>query len=158
MQRNVPLPLPAETLSAMWFSLHSDERFGIRSNDVHYFQSLAVALDDDLASLLLLKKLKLAKQYCSLSMPDDVIALNNSFEFAIDNGERHRGRLVRGSSQPKPDAIPANSRLGIGLLGLRPGQQILWPDEHDRMRGLEVLRIERSVARSRAQNHWSSSS
>ena len=158
MQRNVPLPLPAETLSAMWFNLHSDERFGVRSNEVHYFNSLAVALDDDLASLLLLKKLKLAREYCSGTMPRDIVSLNRSFVFAIEGGESHRGRLVHGTSLQQPDAIPTSSRVGIGLLGLRPGQRILWPDEHDRMRGLEVLRVESGRAYSRPQNHWSSSS
>ena len=158
MQRNVPLPLPAETRSAMWFNLHSDERFGVCSNEVHYFKSLAVALDDDLTSLLLLKKLKLAREYCSVTMPSDIVALNRSFVFAIEGGESHPGRLVHGTSLQRPDAVPTSSRVGIGLLGLRPGQRILWPDEHGRMRGLEVLRVESDLARSRPQNHWSSSS
>lgn len=157
MQRSVPFPLPAETLSAMWFNLHSDERFGVRSSEVHYFNSLAVALDDDLTSLLLLKKLKLAREFCSASMPRDIVALNRSFVFAIEGGECHRGRLVHGISFEQPDAIPTSSRVGIGLLGLRPGQRILWPDEHDRMRGLEVLRVESDLAH-RPQNHWSTSS
>ena len=149
MQHNVPSPLPAETLSAMWFNLHSDERFGVRSSEVHYFSSLAVALDDDLTSLLLLKKLKLAREYCSVSMPRDIVALNRSFVFAIEGGEHHQGRLVHGTSLQQPGAIPASSRVGIGLLGLRPGQRILWPDERDRMRELEVLRVESD---SRPQN------
>ena len=155
MQRDVPSPLPAETLSTMWFNLHSDERFGVRSSEVHYFSSLAVALDDDLTSLLLLKKLKLAREYCSVSMPRDIVALNRSFVFAIEGGEHHQGRLVHGTSLQQPGAIPARSRVGIGLLGLRPGQRILWPDERDRMRELEVMRVESD---SRPQNPRSSPS
>ena len=158
MPRDVPDPLPAETLSAMWFSLHSDERFGVRSNELHYFRALAVAIDDDLSSLLLLKKLKLAEEFRSIEMPDDIIALNSSFEFSVDGRQRQRGRLVHRSLHELPDAISANSRVGIGLLGLRTGQQILWPDEHDRMRRLEVLSVKRVIARLRPQLHRSLSS
>jgi len=141
MQPNsFPIPLPAETMSSLWFSLHSDERFGIGSDDVHYWRMVSFALDDDLASLLLLKKLKLADFYGEV--PRDVVALNSFLEFRLDGGEGSFGQLVRPSHRQPSFAIQSDTRLGLGLLGLRSGQSILWPDQRDSMRKLEILRVE----------------
>jgi regulator of nucleoside diphosphate kinase len=135
-------PLLAESLSAMWLRLHSDERFAVRANEMHYFRALAVALDDDLSSLLLLKKLKLADEYLPLQLPSDVVALNSFVEFRIERGRSRFGQLLHPSpSRPDP-GIDVDTRLGLGLLGLRSGQTILWPDEHETLRQLEVLRVD----------------
>jgi hypothetical protein len=145
VQQLKPPPL-AETLSRVWFDFHSNERFGVRSSEVHYFTSLAVALDDDLSSLLLLKKLKLARQYACAQLPDDVVGLNSDFEYATGDGESRRGLLVHPSANQPGFAIPANSRLGIGLIGLRAGQRILWPRDDDMFRAIEVLNVGHSRA------------
>ena len=135
-------PLPAESLSAVWLTLHSDERFAVRANEMHYFRALAVALDDDLASLLLLKKLKLADEYPPLALPSDIVALNSLVEFRIEREPIRFGRLIHPSHCRTSFAIDADTRLGLGILGLRCGQTVLWPDEHGVLRELEVLRVD----------------
>lgn len=137
-----PTPLPAEAMSSIWFNLHLDESFGISSDDVHYWRMLSFLLDDDLASLLLLKKLKLADFYCDGRVPKDVVTPNSFLEFRVDGGDVSFGQLVRPSQQRPHFAIQSDTRLGLGLLGLRSGQSILWPDDSDAMRPLEVLRVE----------------
>ena len=142
-------PLPAETLSALWFRLHSEERFGVRASETYYLKTLAVSLDDDLTSLLLLKKLKLANEYLPSQLPSDVVALNSVVEFRIARGPTRLGQLIYPSSCGPELAIDVNSRLGLGLLGLCSGQAILWPDEHEILRELEVLRVDSSSGRNR---------
>lgn len=139
-QNSVPTPFPAETMSSMWFNFHSDERFGINSDELHYWRMLALGLDDDLASLLLLKKLKLADFYGKV--PNDVVALNSFLEFQVDGDGGNFCQLVRPSNRQPSFAIRSDTRLGLGLLGLRSGQAILWPDERDSMRTVEILRVE----------------
>jgi len=136
-----PLPIPAEGLSTMWFNIHSDQRFGIRANESQYFRMLAVSLDDDLSSLLLLKKLKLADEYPFSQLPRDTVALNSFVEFRIEREPDRVGQLLHPSPRRSDFAIDADSRLGLGLLGLRSGQTILWPDKHHTMREIEVLRV-----------------
>lgn len=142
------LSLPAETLSTMWFAIHSDERFGMRANEAHYFRMLAVSLDDDLSALLLLKKLKLADEYPHAQLPHDRVALNSFVEFRIECDPNRFGQLVHPTHRRPDFAIDVDSRLGLGLLGLRSGQAILWPDEHQRMREIEVLRVGNSPERT----------
>ena len=142
--RSHPQPLPAESLSAMWFGLHSDERFAVRANEMHYFRALAVALDDDLSSLLLLKKLKLADEYLPSALPPDVVALNSFVEFRIEREPGRFGQLLHPSPGRPNFGIRVDTRLGLGLLGLRSGQTILWPDQHETLRELEVLRVDNS--------------
>jgi regulator of nucleoside diphosphate kinase len=128
----------------MWLSLHSDERFAVRANEVHYFRALAVAHDDDLSSLLLLKKLKLADEYPPLALPRDVVALNSFVEFRIEREPSRFGQLLHPAPSRPNFGIDVNTRLGLGLLGLRSGQTILWPDEHAILRKLAVLRADNS--------------
>lgn len=136
-----PFPLEPETLSKMWYGIHSGERFGMRANEAHYFRMLAVSLDDDLSSLLLLKKLKLADEYSYGQLPPDTVALNSFVEFRTELEPDRVGQLLHPSYRRPDFAIDAHSRLGLGLVGLRSGQVILWPDEHQIMREIEVLRV-----------------
>ena len=135
-------PLEAETLSALWFDLHAAERFSICSNELHYLQSLAFVLDDDLTSFFLLKKLKLADQYSAASIPRDVAVLNSCVEFRSADGPRQFCQLTHWSRNQPAHALSVDSRLGAGLFGLRAGQSILWPDEDGLLRELHLLRAD----------------
>ena len=153
MARSIqPQPLPPETLSALWFKLHSEERFGVRASEAHYLRTLAVSLDDDLTSLLLLKKLKLANEYLPSQLPSDIVAFNSVVEFRTGRGPTRIGQLIYPSSCRPKLAIDVNSRLGLGLLGLCSGQAILWPDEDEILRELEVLRVDASSCRNRRRD------
>jgi regulator of nucleoside diphosphate kinase len=137
-------PLEANALSAFWFYLHAAERFGICSNELHYLHALALALDDDLTSLLLLKKLKLADQFSATSIPRDVAALNSFVEFRAAGGPSQLCQLTHRSAHQGAGAyaLCVDTRLGAGLLGLRAGQSILWPDEEGLLQELHLLRAD----------------
>lgn len=134
--------LPAEALSSDWAQRHAGDRFTVRSNEVHYLKTLAVALDDDVASLLLLKKLRLADESAGPAMPYDVVVMNSILKFAFA-GEQRRCRLVHPSASGGADCISIASRLGAGLIALKDGQTILWPDDEERLRPLSVIEVEK---------------
>ena len=137
-------PLEAKALSALWFELHAADRFSICSNELHYLHVLAMGLDDDLTSLLLLKKLKLADQFSATSIPRDVVALNSSVEFRTSEGPSQLCQLTHRSAHQGAGghALCVDTRLGVGLLGLRAGQSILWPDEDGLLQELHLLRAD----------------
>lgn len=137
-------PPPFETLGSIWAQLHADMPFAISSSEAHYLRMLAMSLDDDIASLLLLKKLKLARELDPSALPSDLVVMNSFLEFTFGDGDRRFCQLAHSSSSERNFWLGINSRLGAGLIGLRAGQTVLWPDEQDRLRDLHVARVENS--------------
>ena len=136
--------LPAEELSAHWARVHERETFIFSTCEVHYLKALAMALDDDLVALLLLKKLRMATERPPAELPRNVVVMNSLVSFAFDGDERVRRLVhptVRGTG-----SLSIGSRLGAGVIGLRVGQSVLWPDERQALRQLHVTAVE-----SRAQ-------
>lgn len=80
--------------------------------------------------------------------PRDVVRMNAVVQFLDDaHGATRTVQLV----YPEHADIAAGrisvfTPIGIGLLGLKPGQTILWPDREGRERLLSVLRVEEAVA------------
>ena len=78
-------------------------------------------------------------------VPDTVVAMNSTVEFLDDaHGETRTVQLV----YPKEADIAANkvsvlSPVGAGLIGLKAGQSIQWPDRDGRLRALRVLKVSR---------------
>jgi hypothetical protein len=138
-------PLAIETISSMWSLMHQDADFSLTANSAFYLSTLAVVLDDDLASLLLLKKLKLAREHGPEGLPRDVIAMSSFFEFQFDNGAKQLGRLLYSSSAERPHSLSISTRLGLGLIGMRSGQRVLWPDSDGALRELQVHGVQQAV-------------
>lgn len=78
-------------------------------------------------------------------VPDTVVAMNSTVEFLDDaHGATRTVQLV----YPKEADIAANkvsvlSPVGAGLIGLKAGQSIQWPDRDGRLRALRVLKVSR---------------
>ena len=76
-------------------------------------------------------------------IPPDVVTMNARVEF-IDEGSG-TGRTVElvypGQADIALDRISILTPIGAGLIGLRPGQSILWPDREGRERKLTVVRV-----------------
>jgi regulator of nucleoside diphosphate kinase len=96
-------------------------------------------------SRLLLEELIRAETVPSEAIPEDVVTMGSTVAFAIDaTGERRTVTLV----YPK-DADLESGRLsvmtpvGAGLIGLRVGQSISWPDRSGQERLLKVERVTR---------------
>ena len=135
-------PCVAESLGGLWSTLHRDAPLAVRESELHYLKMLAFASDDDLLSHLLLRKLRLAQVVDAGTEPASLVVMNAFLEFRRDGGDKRFGQLVHPSARPAPYTISILSLLGAGLIGLRAGQTILWPDDEGGLRDLEVLHVE----------------
>ena len=67
----------AESVGGTWSTLHRHLEIAISRDEVHYLRSLALALDDDLVSHLLLKKLRLARILAASDLPPHIVRMNS---------------------------------------------------------------------------------
>jgi regulator of nucleoside diphosphate kinase len=132
--------LPAEQLSAHWARMHENAAFAFSAGEAHYLRTLAMALDDDLVALLLLKKLRMATEREAAELPHDVVAMNSLVRFTF-GGDECAGRLTHPSCCG-PGSLSIASRTGAGLVGMRRGQTVLWPDSREALRPLRVDAVE----------------
>lgn len=132
----------AESLSGIWIALHRTSDFAISEDEIHYLRTLALTAEDDLVSSLLLKKLKAATTFTARTRPPSTVAMNSFLEFTFDGGPRTFCQLVHPSPHRPSYGVRIDSLLGVGLLGLRAGQMILWPNERGAFCDLAVNRVE----------------
>lgn len=132
----------AESLSGIWIALHRTSDFVISDDEIHYLRMLALTVGDDLVSSLLLKKLKAAAIVERCSLPPSTVTMNSFLEFTVDGGPRTFCQLVHPSPHRPSYGVRIDSLLGVGLLGLRAGQIILWPNERGAFCDLTVNRVE----------------
>lgn len=96
-------------------------------------------------SRLLLEEIGRADTRDAADMPDDVVTMGSTVEFQDEkSGERHVVELV----YPKDADIGAGrlsilTPVGAGLIGLRTGQSISWPDRTGKERLLTIARVAR---------------
>ena len=94
---------------------------------------------------LLLEEIDRADTRAAADVPDDVVTMGSTVEFQDEkSGERHVVELV----YPKDADIGAGrlsilTPVGAGLIGLRTGQSISWPDRTGKERLLTIARVKR---------------
>ena len=78
-------------------------------------------------------------------VPTTVVAMNSTVEFLDDaHGETRTVQLVYpGEADIAVGKVSVLSPVGAGLLGLKAGQSIQWPDRDGRLRALRVLKVSR---------------
>jgi regulator of nucleoside diphosphate kinase len=101
----------------------------------------ALAMADDLASLLLLKKLKQANRLRRDDPAPDLVEMNSFVEFRFGGGNRRFCRLLHPSVCDASFDLSIDSRLGAGIIGLRAGQELMWPDDEGFLRELRVIAV-----------------
>ncbi|UZK66841.1 nucleoside diphosphate kinase regulator [Sphingomonas sp. M1-B02] len=136
-----------------------DSRPAIRLIDSECDALYALALTiqprkPDLAAMLL-AELDRAEVYAARDLPDDVVTMGSRVEFVDENS------LVRRTVElvyPQHADIAAGrvsilSPVGVGLIGMRAGSSILWPDRERHLRTLRIVRVfapERTLQRGEA--------
>ena len=109
--------------------------------------NLALAVEDRLPDVaeLLLGEVSRAVLHEAGRMPQGAVTMHSHVTFIDEASEReYRYQLVF----PK-DADVAENRIsvltlvGAGLIGLKDGQSILWPDRDGKERRLKVMSVER---------------
>lgn len=118
-------------------------------SEAETLSNLALDVEDRLpqVSALLLEEIDRARLYPAARLPDDVVAMMSEVEFVDEgSGTRRTVQLV----YPR-DADAAAGRIsiltpvGAGLIGLRAGQSILWPDREGRSRRLAIVSVRQNA-------------
>lgn len=103
-------------------------------------------------SELLLRETNRAELHAAAAIPADVVTMGSLVEF-IDGGSGAR-RTVMLTYPPDADIsagrISILTPVGAGLIGLREGQSILWPDRDGHERRLLILKVAQPLQRGRA--------
>lgn len=112
--------------------------------------ALAIGAQDRLpqVSALLLAEIDRAAIHAPGDIPPDAVTMNARVEF-VDEASRAGGgggRTVQlvypGQADIAFDRISILTPVGAGLIGLRAGQSILWPDREGRERRLTIVRVD----------------
>jgi regulator of nucleoside diphosphate kinase len=94
-------------------------------------------------SELLLRETSRAKLHAAEDVPSDVVTMGSFVEF-VDEGNG-TSRTVQLVFPPEADIsagrISILTPVGAGLIGLREGQSILWPDRDGHIRRLTINKV-----------------
>lgn len=105
--------------------------------------AIAVAGRHPVVSQLLLEELDRAEIRPASDVPGDVVTMGSTVAFAVEEtGERRTVELVfPGDADIAQGRISILTPIGAGLLGLRVGQSIAWPDRggHERILTIESV-------------------
>jgi regulator of nucleoside diphosphate kinase len=142
--------LTAESLPELWAALHRTTALVVLDCEVHYLTATALAADDDLVAQLLLKKLRIARTKSADDLPADIVRMNSFVEFAHGGGSKRFCQLVHPSASATPSyGLSVTSLAGAGLIGLRAGQSILWPNAESHLSDLKIVHVENCPGISR---------
>ena len=137
----------AESLSGIWSALHDDAPFAISDGELHYLRGIALSLDDDIVSHMLLKKIRLARVHDAGALPC-VVTMNSFVEYRFDGEETRFRQLVHPTSSNRSYGLSVASLEGAGILAMRAGQTILWPNADGTLADLHVLHVENRTGRT----------
>ena len=132
-------PYVAESRARVRAALHADLWPSLSAADIAYLQRVLFDTDDDLIARLLAEKIVKASRTLTDAPFPDAARTGRRVRFAV-NGQEAHATLVHGRAEC-PGFIGAGSHYGAALIGLRPGQAILWPGHDHRLVELRVLEV-----------------
>lgn len=113
--------------------------------DAERLSALALKMEGSAsqAASLLLEEIDRAEVRPDLEVPDDVVRMHSTVQFVdTAHGERRTVLLVYPSEADiAAGKVSVMTPVGAGLIGLRPGQEILWPDRDGQARLLRILKV-----------------
>jgi len=113
----------------------------LRQSDFEQLSTLGRHSD---SAEMLFDEIERAKVRPDHLVPDDVIGMNSTVEF-VDAGHG-RSRVVQIVYPADADIgagrVSVLTPIGAGLIGLKAGQSILWPDRQGQRRALTVVRVQ----------------
>lgn len=111
--------------------------------------NLALSIEERMPQVsdLLLSEIDRAKLHKPGRIGKDVVTMNSTVDF-VDSATG-TARTVTLVYPPEADIdsgrISILTPVGAGLIGLKAGQSILWPDREGRKRLLEITRVEQAA-------------
>lgn len=138
-------PTVVEPLVRLWCALHGDLEFEWNDQEAGELRRTRAELEDELVAGLFEAKLRMSSSGRG-SVPRQPVARAGSEVLYVRNGQEARARLVDGTVVA-PGLLGTGSRFGAALVGLSPGQSLLWPDE--RWELVEIRALEVKVPKNR---------
>lgn len=117
----------------------------IRESDAERVSNLAIAAEErsPQVAALLLAEINRAKVVPDDRLAHDIVAMESTVRF-IDGASGVERTLKLVSPQDadiEAGRISILSLVGAGLLGLKPGQSIIWPDRAGKERALRIVEV-----------------
>lgn len=117
----------------------------IRETDAERIGNLAIEAEERLPQVaeLLLAEINRAKVVQDSRLPGDVVAMQSIVKFVDEasDAERTLQLVYPQAADIEAGRISILSLVGAGLLGLRPGQSIAWPDRAGKQRPLRIMEV-----------------
>jgi len=117
----------------------------IRETDAERIGNLAIEAEERLPQVaeLLLAEINRARIVQDSRLPADVVAMQSIVKFADEASgvERTLQLVYPQAADIEAGRISILSLVGAGLLGLRPGQSISWPDRAGKQRALRIIEV-----------------
>ncbi|MBU3991371.1 MAG: nucleoside diphosphate kinase regulator [Alphaproteobacteria bacterium] len=117
----------------------------IRETDAERIGNLAIEAEERLPQVaeLLLAEINRARIVQDSRLPGDVVAMQSTVKFVDEasGAERTLQLVYPRAADIEAGRISILSLVGAGLLGLRPGQSIAWPDRAGKQRPLRILDV-----------------
>lgn len=114
-------------------------------SDALRLSSLALCAPDTpgIAADFLLQEIERARVVPDRSIASDIVRMDSEVEFRDETSGAHRTvRLVLPEhADISEGAVSILTPVGAGLIGLKPGQTISWPDRLGRNRRLRILNV-----------------
>jgi len=117
----------------------------IRETDAERIGNLAIEAEERLPQVaeLLLAEINRAKVVQDSRLPQNVVALQSTVKFLDEASgiERTLQLVYPQHADIAAGRISILSLVGAGLLGLKPGQSISWPDRAGKQRALRIMEV-----------------
>ena len=119
-------------------------------SEAEKLSEMAMKIEDRLpqVSELLLREITRATLHTRERLPNDVVTMHSTVRFIDEaSGRDCTYQLVYPhDADISADRISIFTPVGAGLIGLRAGQSILWPDRDGHERELKIIEVSRSTA------------
>lgn len=117
----------------------------IRASDADRVTNFAITAENRLPQVaaLLLRELNRAEVIPDAQMPGDIVTMQSTVKFIDEASGVERTLQLVYPTQADFDAgrISILSLVGAGLLGLKAGQSIMWPDRTGKQRPLRIIDV-----------------
>lgn len=114
--------------------------------EAEHLSDLALSVEERFpqVSELLIRETSRAKLHNAGTIPRDVVTMGSFVEFIdASTGAQRRVQLVYPpAADISAGRISILTPIGAGLIGLREGQSILWPDRDGHERELTIIKVE----------------
>ena len=136
--------LPLAALCDLWAAVHRNLLLTIGRAERHYLRTVALTIDDDVVSGLLLRKLRTAHIAADAALPASVVRMNSLVEYRVGTDLPRRRRLVHSAGCASGE-LGITTSEGAALIGLTAGQALLWPSSGGELHEVRVLGVDGQI-------------